>query len=141
MRESGASSGKGFPGLGSISSSGGLGGFLSEDQGDGGLGMEGGMDDGYNQPALERDIMSSSRVDNKKSMMSSAPKKGMVLGKSGSTNKFLEAMKAEGELVDASVKGPGTGLRSSNQLESKPSSVVPAKILTVVLTVLNTQTK
>jgi len=106
MRESGASSGKGFPGLGSISSSGGLGGFLSEDQGDGGLGMEGGMDDGYNQPALERDIMSSSRVDNKKSMMSSAPKKGMVLGKSGSTNKFLEAMKAEGELVDASVKGP-----------------------------------
>lgn len=44
--------------------------------------------------------------------LSAAPKKGMVLGKSsGQTNKFLDSLKAEGEIVDTApaTKGPAKG--------------------------------
>jgi len=99
MREGG----KGFPGLGSISSGGGMGGFMSEDNGEDGFG--GGVDDHYSDRPSRQDIHdgpSHSELERKNSggKALKAPKKGMVLGKSGSTNKFLEAMKAEGELVD-----------------------------------------
>eukprot|EP00238_Polyblepharides_amylifera_P000818 CAMPEP_0196570628 /NCGR_PEP_ID=MMETSP1081-20130531/764_1 /TAXON_ID=36882 /ORGANISM="Pyramimonas amylifera, Strain CCMP720" /LENGTH=520 /DNA_ID=CAMNT_0041887173 /DNA_START=99 /DNA_END=1661 /DNA_ORIENTATION=- len=107
MREG---SGKGFPGLGSISSSGGLGGFMSEKEGDMfGSGNVGGstsnfeeMSDGFPQEQVSRKPEPASNI-------SSAPKKGMSLGgRGGSTNKFLEAIKAEGEMVDAGIPSRAT---------------------------------
>jgi len=63
------------------------------------------VDDHYSDRPSRQDIHdgpSHSELERKNSggKALKAPKKGMVLGKSGSTNKFLEAMKAEGELVD-----------------------------------------
>mmetsp|Transcript_44333 Transcript_44333/g.73871 ORF Transcript_44333/g.73871 Transcript_44333/m.73871 type:complete len:540 (-) Transcript_44333:444-2063(-) len=97
MRDGAKSS---FPGLGSISS-GGMGGFASEafdqEPGMGGMGADRLDDLGMGAPAF----VAPSRTDSG-ARVSAAPKKGMVLGgKSGSTNKFLEAMKAEGEMLDS----------------------------------------
>jgi hypothetical protein len=144
MREGGGGGGKNFPGLGSISSSGGLGGFMSE--------LEGEVRDTVHQRkdrARTKRSQTHTRcadslttcashllpvqgdgvVDHAPPPMpdhhrqesgaklSAAPKKGMVLGKSsGQTNKFLDSLKAEGEIVDtAPTKGPAKGTASNKE--------------------------
>lgn len=98
MREGGGGGGKSFAGLGSISSTGGLGGFMSELEGE-----SDGVVDHAPPPVSDHHRAQPG------AKLSAAPKKGMVLGKSsGQTNKFLDSLKAEGEIVDTApaTKGP-----------------------------------
>mmetsp|Transcript_30628 Transcript_30628/g.66846 ORF Transcript_30628/g.66846 Transcript_30628/m.66846 type:complete len:543 (-) Transcript_30628:189-1817(-) len=126
-REGGKS---GFPGLGSISSGGmgGMGGFATETY-DSESGMGGGsMGDHHDDMGAQSyDAPMPSRSDSGSRVMA-APKKGMVLGgKSGSTNKFLDSLKAEGEMLD-NEPSPARGVASAAPVISVPEESVSIAI-------------